>query len=233
MTLMKKFLPGMLFATTLFLANFAVSQELQGAVAYGHKKSESSSSSSPSSSSSSSDKHCKECPRGPRGYPGPQGPQGQQGSQGQQGATGGVLAAADFFALMPGDNAATVGAGTPVQFPQNGPVVGSGITRVNASEFNLAAVGTYQILFQVSVTEPGQLVVALDSGSGFQEQAYTVVGRATGTSQIVGMCLVTTTVANTLISIQNPLGNSPALTITPSAGGTHSVSAHLVITRIQ
>lgn len=172
-------------------------------------------------------------PTGPTGLVGPTGPgSGATGSTGPAGPSGGVLAAADFFALMPGDNSATVGAGVAVQFPQNGPNIGSSITRVNATRFNLAAIGTYQVLFQVSVTEAGQLVVALDSGSGDAEQAYTVVGRATGTSQIVGICLVTTSVANTIISIKNPTGESTALTITPLAGGTNPVSAHLTITRL-
>lgn len=138
----------------------------------------------------------------------------------------------DFFALMPGDNAATVGAGTPVSFPQDGPS-GGGVARVNATTFVLPNIGTYQIFFQVSVTEAGQLVLALDSGSGFNELAATVAGRATGTSQIVGMSFVTTTVPNSLLQVWNPTGNSPALTITPVAGGTHPVSAHLVITQIQ
>lgn len=138
----------------------------------------------------------------------------------------------DFFALMPGDNAATVAGGTPVSFPQNGPT-GGGVARVNATTFLLPNIGTYQIFFQVSVTEAGQLVLALDSGTGFVELPATVAGRATGTSQIVGMSLVTTTAPNSLIQVRNPVGNSPALTITPVAGGTHPVSAHLVITQIQ
>lgn len=138
----------------------------------------------------------------------------------------------DFFALMPGDNAATVAPGTPVSFPQNG-ALGGGVTRTNATTFVLPNIGTYQVFFQVSVTEAGQLVLALNSGSGFTQLAPTVVGRATGTSQIVGMSYVTTTVPNSLLQVWNPTGNSTALTITPVAGGTHPVSAHLVILQIQ
>lgn len=63
--------------------------------------------------------------------------------------------------------------------------------------------------------------------------AYTVVGRATGTSQIVGMAIVTTTSVNSILTVRNPAGNAAALTITPLAGGTRPVSAHLVITQIQ
>ena len=137
---------------------------------------------------------------------------------------------ADFFALMPGDNAATVAPGTDVQFPQDGPSSANGaIVRVSSGQFQLSSIGTYQVLFQVSVSEAGQLAIDLDG----TDLVQTVVGRATGTSQIVGMSLIQTTVANSVLSIRNPAGNSTALSITPLAGGTHPVSAHLVITRLQ
>jgi len=144
----------------------------------------------------------------------------------------GVLSTfADFYALMPGDNSTTVGVGTAVAFPQTGPI--SNISRSSATQFVLPAIGTYQVNFQVSVTEPGQLVVGLDGSTGATELAYTVVGRATGTCQIVGTCLASTTVVNSVLTIRNPAGNSTALTITPIAGGTRPVSAHLVITQIK
>jgi hypothetical protein len=168
---------------------------------------------------------------GAAGLAGPAGPAGPAGATGATGATGpagGVLGFADFFALMPPDNAATVAPGTDVSFPQNGPTSGVAITRTTASTFNLAAIGTYQVLFQVSIDQAGQLILTLNGA----DLAYTVVGRATGTSQIVGMALVQTAVINSLLTVRNPAGNAGALTITPVAGGTRPVSAHLVITRI-
>lgn len=60
-----------------------------------------------------------------------------------------------------------------------------------------------------------------------------MVGRATGTSQIVEMTIVTTTTTNSILTVHNPAGNAAVLTITPLAGGTQPVSAHLVITQIQ
>ena len=130
---------------------------------------------------------------------------------------------------MPPDNAATVAPGTDVSFPQDGPNSGSDISRINANSFNLALIGTYQILFEVSVDEAGQLILTL-SGADLE---YTVVGRAAGTNQIIGMAFVTTTSINSVLTVRNPAGNSTALTITPLAGGTRPVSAHLVITQIQ
>ncbi|AWI07067.1 hypothetical protein B9W14_22195 [Clostridium drakei] len=95
----------------------------------------------------------------------------------------------------------------------------------------MSAIGIYQVLFQVSVSEAGQLILTLDSGGGAVEQPYTVVGRATGTSQIVGMALVQTTVVNSILTVRNPTSESTSLTITTIAGGTEPVSAHLVITQ--
>lgn len=61
---------------------------------------------------------------------------------------------------------------------------------------------------------------------------YTVVGRATGTNQIVGISLIETTSINSILTVRNPADNSTALTITPLAGGTQGVSAHLTIIQI-
>lgn len=171
-------------------------------------------------------------PQGPAGVAGPVGPQGpigETGPVGPQGPAGGVLNYADFYALMPPDNAATVAPGTDVSFPQDGPNSGAGITRSGPDSFNLAEIGTYQVLFQVSVTEAGQLILTLNG----EDLAYTVAGRATGVSQIVGMAIVETTVINSILTVRNPEGTAAALTITPLAGGTRPVSAHLVITQLR
>lgn len=61
---------------------------------------------------------------------------------------------------------------------------------------------------------------------------HTAVQFKKGTSQIVGMAIVTTTTINSILTVRNPAGNAAALTITPLAGGTRPVSAHLVITQI-
>ena len=167
-------------------------------------------------------------PVGPIGVTGSTGPAGATGATGATGASG-TIDFSDFFALMPPDNAATVAPGTDVSFPQNGPTSGAAIARTGPSTFDLSTIGTYQVMFQVSVNEPGQLILTLNGA----DLAYTVVGRATGTSQIAGMALVTTTVINSILTVRNPAGNSAALTITPLAGGTRPVSAHLVITRLQ
>ena len=158
-----------------------------------------------------------------------QGPTGARELIGPQGPAGGILSFADFFALMPPDNAATVAPGTDVSFPQDGPNSGGNITRTRPGSFNLAAIGSYQVIFNVGVDEAGQLILTLNGA----DLPYTVVGRATGTSNIIGTSIITTTAENSILTVRNPTGNAAALTITPLAGGTRPVSAHLTITQLQ
>ncbi len=167
-------------------------------------------------------------PIGETGPVGPQGPIGETGPAGPQGPAGGVLNYADFYALMPPDNSASVAPGTDVSFPQDGPSSGADISRLTADSFNLAQIGTYQVLFEVSVDEAGQLLLTLNGA----DLEYAVFGRATGVSQIVGMAIVQTTAVDSVLTVRNPAGNAAALTVTPLAGGTRPVSAHLVITQI-
>ena len=165
---------------------------------------------------------------GPAGPTGATGPAGPAGATGATGPSGGIAEFAEFYALMPPDNAATVAPGTAVQFPQDGPNSGS-IIRTGPATFNLASIGTYEVSFQASVTEFGQLALSLNGA----ELSYTVVGRATGTSQITGDSLVQTTAVDSVLTLENPPGESVALTMTPLAGGVDPVSASLVIKRIR
>jgi hypothetical protein len=171
---------------------------------------------------------------GPKGSTGEVGPKGSEGPSGPAGPEGPVAPPvfAEFYALMPPDNAATVGAGIPVEFPQTGPTTGD-IVRQTASKFVLPSIGTYRVTFSVSADEPGQLAIALNTGSGMVELPYTVYGRAIGTSLIAGDALVTTSAANSVLEVRNPAGNTPALTITPKAGGTHAAVASLVIQQLR
>lgn len=130
---------------------------------------------------------------------------------------------------MPPDNVATVPAGTDVSFPQDGPNSGTGIVRAGDDSFTLGNIGTYQVLFQVSAAEAGQLMLTLNGA----DLPYTVAGRAAGGSQIVGMAIVETTAENAVLTVRNPEGTADPLTLSPRAGGTRPVSAHLVITQIQ
>lgn len=137
-----------------------------------------------------------------------------------------------FYAQMPGDNAATIAVGAPMLFPQDGPyntIVRNG---ASPSEFVLPAIGVYEVSWQVSVDEGAgngsQLMLSLN-GTPADE---TVAGRTTATSQVLNTAIITTTAANSILRLLNPVGNAAALTITPIAGGATAVSAWLVIKRL-
>lgn len=163
---------------------------------------------------------------GAQGPAGPPGPVGAAGANGADGADA-ISEFAEFFALAPPDNAATVALGADVSFPQDGPSVGS-IVRTGPSTFNLAQIGTYRVSFSVPISEAGQLVLTLNG----VDLAYTVVGRATGTTPISGTAYVESTTVNSILTVRNPAGNSTALTVTPLAGGSQPVASTLTIERL-
>jgi len=133
-----------------------------------------------------------------------------------------------FYALMPGDNAATVAQGTAIEFPQDG--AANGIVRSSATQFTLPNTGTYEVSWQASINEACQTVLCING----VEQAHSVVGRATGTNQISNTVLITAT-AGDLVSIQNPAATATVLTLTPNAGAgaVSPVSASVVIKQLQ
>ena len=121
-----------------------------------------------------------------------------------------------------------------MDFPNDGPTDGVTASRLGPDTFNLPAIGVYEVSWQVSVTEAGQLVLALNGNEldGLLAPLDTVAGRATGTSLITNTVLIETTVIDSVLEIRNPTGNATALTITPIAGGTKPASAWLVIKRL-
>jgi hypothetical protein len=117
-----------------------------------------------------------------------------------------------------------------VPFPSDGPA--NGIVRASATDFILPTIGTYDISWQVSVSdETGQLVLALDTGGGPILQLPTLAGRSVGEAQIVNRVFLTTSVAGVRLSVRNPPLASP-MTITPNAGGNVPSSSWLTITRL-
>ena len=173
-------------------------------------------------------------PQGPQGETGlqgpegPEGPQGPTGPEGPQGEPGGTLSHADFYALMPPDNPDEIDPGEDVNFPRNGSIGGTNITRISDSTFNLANPGSYLVMFQVDVLDARQLVLAIND----TEWTYTAVG-SSAASPITGMTIVTTTQPNSVLSVRNPSGNPAGIRLATSTGGNLPVSAHLVIVQIR
>lgn len=168
---------------------------------------------------------------GPAGAPGLAGAAGAAGIQGIPGIPGapGILDFSDFFALMPPDNGAAILGGQAVAFPHVGSTTGV-IAATGPTTFLLPTIGTYLVQFQVDVIEPAQLQLSLNT----IPLPATVVGRATGDTQIVGVSLVTTSSAGSILQVINPAGNNP-LTPAPydSLNPVNPGSAHLTIIRIQ
>jgi hypothetical protein len=114
-----------------------------------------------------------------------------------------------------------------VLFSTDGPVNG-GITRASPSSFNLPTPGLYQVTFQVSVVGAGQLMLQLD-GSPLPQS---IVGRPSGTGQIVGTSLIETTIPNSVLEVINASNTTP-LIIAQGPSGTTILSSHLVITQVK
>lgn len=132
-----------------------------------------------------------------------------------------------FYSVTP---SATTAPGANMAFPVNGPTSAGGITRLSTTTFNLAAVGTYEVSYQVSDTT-GATQMQLTLGGVVQPQS--VVGRAVGATQLAGDVLITTTVPNTILAVNNPAGNANTIVQTPFDGTeTKQNAATLVIKRL-
>jgi len=171
---------------------------------------------------------------GPAGAPGIAGVAGIQGIQGIPGVPGapGLLSFTDFYALL--GPSQVVMPGMAVNFPLTGSTNGT-IVSTGVSTFLLPAIGTYLVNFQVSAdlaTGAAQLQLRLDG----VPIPNSVVGRATGATQLVGTSYVTTTSPGSILEVINPASQTTALTVQTNAGGVASanpVTAHLTIIQVR
>ena len=162
---------------------------------------------------------------GPIGPQGPQGATGATGAVGPTGPAGGISEYASFYALAPNDNPTAIAQNTAVEFP-NTTASTAGITRLTNSTFNLTNTGTYLIMFKVNTNTAGQLGIAINGAV----QPSATFGNAADDGIIEGKTIITTTAANTVLSIVNPIAT--AVTVTPSAGGTEATVSDLTIIKL-
>lgn len=167
-------------------------------------------------------------PQGPIGLTGPQGPTGLTGPTGPQGPAGSFLGYADFYALMPADNAVAIAPGEAVAFPEQSFIGSTSITRATDSSFTFTEAGIYLVLFNAAVSEAAQLVLTVDG----TELSYTVSGTDSTLSQITGLSVISAG-ENSVLTVINPASATTSVTLTSSAGGTSAVSAHLTIIRLE
>ncbi len=162
---------------------------------------------------------------GPTGPQGVAGPTGATGAVGPTGPAGGISEYASFYALAPNDNPTAIAQNTAVEFP-NTTASTTGITRLTNSTFNLTNTGTYLIMFKVNTNTAGQLGIAINGAV----QPSATFGNAADDGIIEGKTIITTTAANTVLSIVNPI--TTAVTVTPSAGGTEATVSDFTIIKL-
>ena len=170
-------------------------------------------------------------PTGATGATGPQGPiglTGPTGPQGPIGPAGSFLGYADFYALMPADNAVAIAPGEDVAFPEQSFIGSTSITRTTDSSFTFTEAGIYLVLFNAAVSEAAQLVLTVDG----TELSYTVSGTDSPLSQITGLSVISAG-ENSVLTVSNPASATTSVTLTPSSGGASAVSAHLTIIRLE
>lgn len=162
---------------------------------------------------------------GPTGPQGVAGPTGATGAVGPTGPAGGISEYASFYALAPNDNPTAIAQNTAVEFP-NTTASTTGITRLTNSTFNLADTGTYLVMFKVNTNTAGQLGIAVNGAV----QPNATFGNAADDGIIEGKTIITTTAANTVLSIVNPIATT--VTVTPSAGGTEATVSDFTIIKL-
>lgn len=131
--------------------------------------------------------------------------------------------------MVTGAVARQITSGADIPFSQDGPAYGDDITRASDSSFRLASPGVYMVQYALSVSGGNQVMLTLNG----QELPYTTAGHNGDASQLVGVSLVTVDAENSVLTLRNPPENAETLNLTPNAGGSQPVSAHMVITRLQ
>ena len=143
----------------------------------------------------------------------------------------------------------SVASGSALNFPRaSAPAVGGifinnpGPSQSDNTEFILPSVGTYRVTWHVSVDEPAQWSLWINTGAAFPGGLFSElrtasgapsnVGRSIGSSQLVGDVIFRNTVANSAIQIRN-FASPVSLSITPQPGGTQAQAVSLIIQRLQ
>ncbi len=116
--------------------------------------------------------------------------------------------------------------GEDYPLPDNGPTEG-GISRIDETSFNLAETGSYLVMFHVTTIQTPKLGLTLNG----EILDYTIAGRPSGGSEIVGMTVVTTTQENAVLTLRYPEGENGGEAVTAD-NPTLNTTSHLVIVRI-
>ena len=138
-----------------------------------------------------------------------------------------MLSFADFFAFNSEEEAAILRPGEDFVLPENG-ASGGGITRVSESSFQLADTGHYLMMFHVTTIQTPKLGLTLNG----ELLDYTVAGRPSGGSQIVGMTVVTVSQENSVVTLRYPEDESDNTGVLPAENPREDTTSHLVIVQL-
>ena len=168
------------------------------------------------------EKKCKIASDGRDGPPGEDGKNGEDGLSGLSGLSGSnaIVCFSDFYTIVSAGKPVNVTPGSGIVFDTNGPT-NNIIVRLTSNQFKLPNIGTYEIYFQININENPNLVVVVNGS----EINYTKTNTQAG--EIIRTFLITTTIINSIISINNPFDSNNDLII------SNKVSInHLTITQI-
>lgn len=141
----------------------------------------------------------------------------------------GLPAYGSFYAIMPPDNAGAIAPGFAVAFPNDGPSLG-GIARISSSAFNIPLTGTYEVNWYAITSSINQFLLRVNGA----EQANTAIGGGNTNVTMTGSVFITTTVANSVLELVNPLSSGGAATLraAPFSGQNEPFSAWLTIKKL-
>lgn len=144
--------------------------------------------------------------------------------------------AAMFFGTTSGtgstqnDYAATVAVGDAVPFPQDGPAVGTKVSRLSATQFTINVAGLYEVSWAVGFAEASQLELRVNGATLVVNSTAT---SGAGTQQNVNKVLVQFAAAD-VVELVNPPGNAAALTVQPADGSlTHAQAPNITFQAVE
>ncbi len=130
-----------------------------------------------------------------------------------------------FYLLQPSDVPSPIAPGGPIPFPNTG--ISAGVSRIDASHFNLPVPGIYDIFWQVPIVQTVQLAVAVNG----IEQLQSRTG-SPGNSQNVGGLEIQTYAANTILNVLNSSVSRNSATVISNFGGSGPSSGSLKIHQV-
>ena len=138
-----------------------------------------------------------------------------------------MLGYTDFFAVNAEEEAINLQPGEDFAFPDNGVITG-GISRISESSFNLADTGNYLVMFVVTTIQTPKLGLTLNG----ELLAYTVAGRPSGVSQIIGMTIVNVSEENSVLTLRYPDEESNDAGVIPTESLSSDTTSHLIIVQL-